>query len=240
MARYPLALVTGAACRLGRSFAVKLAEHGYALLLHYHRSFEEVDKVRDEVHSLGVPAHVVEADLTDPAQVNSLFSKLDSLGLEFSVLVNSAATMKRADLWKLTLDEWDDTLNINLRAPLLLSQGAAARMVKGGLIVNVTDAGAWKTWTGFPAYQVSKGALEILTRLLAKTYAPEIRVNAIAPGLVLPADDMPEDEWMKLINRLPLKRPTSIEDVTSALEFLLENSSITGQTVVIDGGYSLI
>jgi NAD(P)-dependent dehydrogenase (short-subunit alcohol dehydrogenase family) len=240
MAENPLALVTGAAHRLGRIFALTLAQQGYAVLLHYHLSADAVLVTADEIRALGVPAYTVGADLTDPDQIQSLFTTLDSLNLRLKVLVNSAAGMRRADLRTISGDEWDVTLNLNLRAPLLLAQRAAERMTEGGLIVNVTDAGVGKTWTGFPAYLVSKAGLETLTRLLAKTYAPTIRVNAIAPGLVLPSTIISKIEWEKLVSRLPLKHPASPDEIAVALEFLLKDESITGQTIVVDGGYSLI
>ena len=180
MDEFPLALVTGAAHRLGRSFALTLARHGYAILLHYHQSDQAVALVANEISSIGVPVHIVKADLSDSAQIQSLFSTLDSLNCRLKVLVNSAAVMRRVDLKSISADDWDSTLHLNLRAPLLLAQQAAERMIEDGLIVNVTDAGVGKTWTGFPAYLVSKAGLEVLTRLLAKTYAPTIRVNAIA------------------------------------------------------------
>jgi pteridine reductase len=237
---FPLAFVTGAAHRLGRSFALTLARQGYAVLLHYHKSHEAAESTADEIRALGVPVHTVKADLTDSTEVESVFILIDSLTYRLKVLINSAAGMKRADLRMVSIDDWDATLNLNLRAPLLLAQKAAERMTQGGLIVNVTDAGVGKAWTGFPAYQVSKAGLEVLTRLLAKTYAPAIRVNAIAPGLVLPAADISAEEWMKLVNRLPLKHPASLEEVNSALAFLIKNESVTGQTIVVDGGYSLL
>jgi NAD(P)-dependent dehydrogenase (short-subunit alcohol dehydrogenase family) len=240
MNEYPLALVTGGARRLGRSFALALARHGYAILLHYYHSSDAAASVAEEIRSLGIPVNTFEADLTDPTEIESLFSTIDSLNFRMSVLINSAAGMKRADLAMVTSDEWDATLNLNLRAPLLLAQRSAERMVDGGLIVNITDAGTSKTWTGYPAYLVSKAGLEVLTRLLARTYAPKIRVNAIAPGLVQPSADMSTEKWTKLVNRLPLKHTVSSEDITSSLDFLLKNKSVTGQTIVVDGGYSLL
>jgi NAD(P)-dependent dehydrogenase (short-subunit alcohol dehydrogenase family) len=169
-----------------------------------------------------------------------LFDVVDSLPHTLSVLVNSAAIMQKKDLRTLTADDWDATLNLNLRAPFLLGQAAAKRMISGGLIVNVSDIGANKLWTGYPAYVVSKSALDTLTHLMAKTYAPAVRVNAIAPGLVLPSENVTAVEWEKLVQRLPLQRPASVEEVASALEFLLQNESVTGQTIVVDGGYSLL
>jgi NAD(P)-dependent dehydrogenase (short-subunit alcohol dehydrogenase family) len=240
MDEYPLALVTGAAHRLGRSFALTLARQGYAILLHYHRSVEAAELAADEIRALDVPVYLRYADFTDSAQIQSLFTVLDSLNLRLRVLVNSAAVMMRADLRTISANDWDFTLNLNLRAPFLLAQLAAKRMTEGGLIVNVTDAGVGKAWTGFPAYMVSKAGLGALTRLLAKTYAPMIRVNAIAPGLVLPSVDISPEEWKKLVDRLPLEHPASPDEITFALEFLLKNESVTGQTIVVDGGYSLL
>jgi NAD(P)-dependent dehydrogenase (short-subunit alcohol dehydrogenase family) len=113
-------------------------------------------------------------------------------------------------------------------------------MSRGGLIVNISDVGAQKAWSRYPSYTVSKAALESLTRILARALAPNIRVNAIAPGLVLQSDIVPDEEWQRLIQRVPLKRPARPEEVASALEFLLKNEYITGQTIVVDGGYSLL
>ena len=234
-----LALVTGAAHRLGRIFALTLAKHGYSIILHYQHSVEAAVSTADEIRAVGQKVYLMEADLTDAIQIRGLFSKIDSLKLPLKILINSAASMTHADLQNVPAEDWDATLSLNLRAPFLLAQQAAERMPEGSLIVNITDAGVGKTWTGFPAYIVSKSGLDTLTRLQAKTYAPNIRVNAIAPGLVLPSGELPVEEWKKLINRLPLKHPVSMDELASALEFLLENESITGQTIYVDGGYSL-
>lgn len=236
----PLALVTGAAHRLGKTFALTLARRGYSILLHYHHFADEAVVTADEIRALGVPAYLAQADLTDDSNLFSLLSTLDSLPHHLKVLVNSASVMQRTDIRTTSPADWDATFALNLRAPFLLAQQAAGRMAEGGLIVNITDVGAHKLWTGYPAYVVSKSALEMLTRLLAKAYAPGIRVNAIAPGLVLPSDNVTPEEWEKLVERLPLKRPASLDEVAAALGFLLDNPSITGQTVVVDGGYSLI
>ena len=240
MADYPLALVTGAAHRLGRAFAITLARQGYAILLHYHKSLSDAAVTENEIRSTGVPVYPVQADLTSDTALHSLLSSLDSLPHKLRVLVNSAAIMPRKDLRSTSSADWDAALDLNLRAPFLLAQKAAERMDAGGLIVNVTDIGAHKLWTGYLAYVVSKSALETLTRMMAKAYAPSIRVNAIAPGLVLPSGDVTPEEWEKLVQRLPLRHPASPEEVASALEFLVRNESVTGQTIVVDGGYSLL
>jgi len=238
----PLALVTGGAQRLGKAFALSLAHMGYNLLLHYHSAEEQAQQTKAEIESLGVKVHLVKADLTQSDQIQSLFLQLDFLisHSSFLVLVNSAAVMPAGNLRGLELQDWDSALDLNLRAPFLLAQQAAKRMDSGGLIVNITDIGAQKAWSRYPSYTVSKAGLESLTKLLARTLAPNIRVNAIAPGLVLPSDVVTHEQWDKLVEKLPLKRAATLDEITSALEFIINNKYITGQTIVVDGGYSLI
>ena len=232
----PIALVTGAAHRLGKSFALTLAQHGFDILLHYHHSLDAALLTKTEIESYGRRVTLAQADLTEPEQIRSLISNLQSL----DVLVNSAAFMPAGNVDALSIENWDTSLDLNLRAPFLLSQAASKKMTDGGLIVNITDVGAQKAWSRYPSYTVSKAALESLTKILARGLAPKIRVNAIAPGLVLQSDIVPPEEWERLIQRVPLKRPARPEEIASALEFLLKNEYITGQVIVVDGGYSLV
>jgi pteridine reductase len=232
----PLAIVTGAAHRLGRAFALTLARAGYNIVLHYHSSLEEALQTKLEIESLSRSVTLAQVDLTDSSQIRSLLSKIEHL----DVLVNSAAFMPSGKVDSLSLENWDTTLDLNLRAPFLLAQECSKKMTDGGLIVNITDVGAQKAWSRYPSYTVSKAALESLTKILARALAPKIRVNAIAPGFVLQSDIVPAEEWERLIRRIPLKRPARTDEVTSALEFLLHNQYVTGQTIVVDGGYSLI
>lgn len=197
---------------------------------------DEARQTQGQLESLGGRVTLAPADLTDPSQIQALVSNLKSL----DVLVNSAAFMPSGNVESLSLETWDATLDLNLRAPFLLAQACAKKMTAGGLIVNITDVGAQKAWSRYPSYTVSKAALESLTRILARALAPQIRVNAIAPGLVLQSDVVSAEEWERLIGRVPLKRPARSEEVASALEFLIKNEYITGQTIVVDGGYSLI
>lgn len=232
----PLALVTGAAHRLGKAFTLTLARVGYDIILHYHSASDEALHTKAEIESLSRKVFLAQADLTDPSQIESLISNIENL----EVLVNSAAFMPSGKVDSLTLENWDTSLDLNLRAPFLLAQKCAKKMTDGGLIVNITDVGAQKTWSRYPSYTVSKVALESLTKILARALAPKIRVNAIAPGFVLQSDIVSPEEWGRLIGRIPLKRPARTEEITSALEFLLQNGYVTGQTIVVDGGYSLM
>lgn len=235
-----LALVTGGAQRLGKAFTLSLARMGFAIGLHYRYSAQEAYQTKKEIEALGVPAYLLRADLTKPEKITKLFEILREFDEPLKVLVNSAAVMPVGHPRELSLEDWDAALDLNLRAPFLLAQEAAQTMTEGGLIVNVTDIGAQKTWSRYPSYAVSKSALESLTKILARAFAPSIRVNAIAPGLVMQSDVVTPEEWERLVKRLPLQRPARSEEITSALEFLIRNEYVTGQTIVVDGGYSLI
>ena len=221
--------------------ALALAQRGYAIGLHYHRSAAEAWQTAALIEQAGGLALLLPADLRSPEQITAMFQKAAESPYRLSLLVNSAAQMRRADLLNMKADEWDATLALNLRAPWLCAQAAAGLMgAEGGLIINISDTGAAKVWTGFPAYEVSKAGLEMLTRLLARRLAPAIRVNAIAPGLVLRPADMPVEEWRRLVEKMPLKKSVSVESLVQALLFLIESPYITGETLVIDGGYRLI
>jgi len=236
----PLALVTGGAQRLGKAFALALARMGYSIALHYRSSVTEAAQTAKEIRDLGVDCMDIRADLTVPQKVEFLFSVVDEFHAPLKILVNSAAVMPAGNPRDLELYDWDSALDLNLRAPFLLAQQAAKRMTTGGLIVNISDIGAQKVWSRYPSYAVSKAGLESLTRLLARSLAPTIRVNGIAPGLVLPSDVTTHERWDHLVQKLPLKRPATREEITSTLEFLIKNEYITGQTIVVDGGYSLV
>lgn len=237
---FPLALVTGSAHRLGKAFALTLARMGYSIALHHRGSVTEAEETTNEIRALGVDCLPIRADLTIPEKIDFLFSMVDEMHAPLKIVVNSAAVMPVGNPHQLELRDWDAALDLNLRAPFLVSQRAASRMTSGGLIVNITDVGAQKAWSRYPSYTVSKAALESLTKTLARAFAPTIRVNAIAPGLVLPSDVVTDEQWQRLVEKLPLKRAATLEEVTSALEFLIKNEYITGQTIVIDGGYSLV
>lgn len=237
-----IALVTGGARRLGKALALCLARIGFDILLHYHQSESQALETVQEIGKLGVRAYEVKADLTKTSGIETLLTTLDSLTEQapFTLLVNSASIMLHRAALELDLTEWQSALALNLRAPFLLSQHAARRMPTGGMIVNMTDVGARKTWKRYPSYVITKAALESMTSMLARALAPAIRVNAIAPGLVLRSSLTTEEEWTALTAKQPLKRPAELNEITSALEFLIMNKYITGQTITVDGGYSLL
>jgi pteridine reductase len=240
MASEPLAIVTGAAHRLGRAFADVLSRQGYAVLVHYWASEAEAQRTADELRGHGARVFLARADLTNPAAILEMFQQIDRIPHALRAMVNSAGVFRAARAPDLRVEDWNLTLNLNLRAPFLCAREAAARMQSGGLIVNVSDVGARKSWSRFPAYSASKAGVDSLTRVLARTYAPTIRVNAIAPGLILRSHETSESEWQRLLDRLPIPRVGTVDELAEAFEFLLENEYVTGQTLTVDGGYSLL
>lgn len=245
--RFPLALVTGAAHRLGYSFAIHLASMGYAIVLHYYQSHDKAFFAFDEIKKMGVPVFPVQADLISDAGCQKLFEFIDHLRVveekkvgELAVLVNSSSVMPRGDAKTLSLAEFDAAIALNLRAPFVCSQQAYKRMEQGGVIINISDVASQKAWVGYPAYTISKAGMDSMTRVLARSFAPNVRVNAIAPGLVLKSDSHTTEDWERLVDRLPLKRAASLNELNEALEFLIRNEYVTGQTLVIDGGYSML
>lgn len=235
-----LAIVTGGARRLGREIVLGLAKRGYAIGLHYHRSAKEALLLADELESQGTAVLLLQADLRSPAAIKRMFKKVDESGFALKVLVNSAAKMDRKALTVISTREWDDLFALNLRAVWLCSILAANLMKDGGVIINISDVGAQRAWASFGAYSVTKSALNSLTMILAQSLAPGIRVNGVAPGLVMPAEKMPEENWMKLVQKTPLHRPVDTDAILKMIAFLLDNAYITGEVVNVDGGRHLI
>jgi NAD(P)-dependent dehydrogenase (short-subunit alcohol dehydrogenase family) len=178
----PLALITGAARRVGKLIALHLARKGYAIGLHFNSSESEAQQTAAEIREIGAPVYLFEADLAKEEEITDLFKKVNKVSHPLKVLVNSAAIMMRTDLMKIEIEDWDKIMNLNTRSVWLTTRESALRMRDGGVVINISDVGARKNWTGYGVYVVSKAAVETLTRLMARQLAPAVRVNAIAPG----------------------------------------------------------
>lgn len=236
--RGKVALVTGAGRRLGRAMAGALAQRGMMMAIHHHASTNGARELRQEILQAGGRAECFGADLTDaeaaralPGRVVAEFGRLD-------VLVNSAAIMQRLSFAETTPQQWDSIHNLNLRSVFFCTQGAApALRATRGKVVNMADLAGLEPWPGFAAHSTSKAGVVMLTKLLALSLAPEVTVNAIAPGAVLVPEDYPPDERDRLARTTPLRRLGSPSDVISALVYLLEGGDfVTGEVLVVDGG----
>jgi pteridine reductase len=236
--RGKVALVTGAGRRLGRAMARALAARGMTVAIHYHASAEGATRLRDEIVGAGGQAACFEADLTNPRAARALPQQVvERLG-RLDVLVNSAAVMHRLRLEDTTPEQWDAIVDLNLRSVFFCAQGAApALRAARGKMVNLADLAGLEPWPGFAAHSVSKAGVVMLTKVLALSLAPEVTVNAIAPGAVLVPEDYPEEERERLARTTPLRRLGDPSDVVSALLYLLEAGDfVTGQVLVVDGG----
>jgi pteridine reductase len=236
--RGKVALVTGAGRRLGCAMAGALAERGMTLAIHYHASAKGASVLRDQIIDAGGQASCFEADLTDPRAARALPEQVvEKLG-RLDVLVNSAAVMHRIRLEDTTPEQWDAQVDLNLRSVFFCAQGAApALKAAHGKMINMADLAGLEPWSGFAAHSISKAGVVMLTKVLALSLAPDVTVNAIAPGAVLVPEDYSEEERERLARSTPLRRLGTPSDVIAALLYLLEGGDfVTGQVLVVDGG----
>ncbi|MGE0668422.1 MAG: SDR family oxidoreductase [Sphingomonadales bacterium] len=236
------ALVTGAGARIGRAVALGLARKGWAVAVHYNRSDEPARQTVRDIERQGGRALAVPADLSDEVQVESLVTRsAAALGAPVTCLVNNASVFERDDALTVTRESWDRHLDVNLRAPFVLTQQLAADLPDGeaGNVINVLDQRVWRLTPAFMSYTLSKTALWTLTQTLAQALAPRIRVNAIGPGPALPNTRQSPVDFQAQVDALPLRRGPALEEFVAAIAFLLDAPSITGQMIALDGGQHL-
>jgi len=231
------ALVTGGAVRVGRAISSALAEDGYRLVIHYNSSSGAADELVDEVRSAGGEAVAIGADLADSDEVRRLAEEATAAFGGIDVLVNNASVFPAERLEETDEALWDHTIAVNLKAPFFLIRYLAATLKeRRGVVVNMADLAGIQTWAAYAAHGISKAGVIHLTRVAARSLAPEVRVNGIAPGTVLPPESMSDEEIRLLAERAPLKRNGSPQDVVRALRYLLQADFVTGETLVVDGG----
>lgn len=239
-----VALVTGGAKRVGRAIALELAASGAHIFVHYHSSDDaQVNETLAAIRAQGVQAQAQQADLGAAAGVEQLFAGLRQHFDRLDILVNSAALFQQRRLLQVSLADWERTMAVNLRAPFLCTQ-AAARLMRaqappGGVIINLLDRGVDGPWQSYAHHGVSKAALWALTQVSALELAPEIRVNAVQPGPVLPAADMSAERWQAVTAATPLGHDGSPADVAQAVSFLAGADYISGEVIRVNGGEHL-
>jgi pteridine reductase len=236
-----VALVTGAGRRLGRAMAGALGARGMVVAIHHHASASGANELRDQILQAGGRAACFAADLTDPKAARALPERVVSEFGGLDVLVNSAAVMHRLGFEDTTPEQWDAILDLNLRSVYFCTQGAApALRSAGGKVVNLADLSGLQPWPGFAAHSISKAGVIMLTKVMARSLAPEVTVNAIAPGAVLVPDEYDAEERDRLARSTPLRRLGHPSDAVSALLYLLEGGDfVTGEVLVVDGGRHL-
>jgi len=232
-----IALVTGGAHRVGRALSVALARAGMRVAINYNSASAEADALVRELSADGHDCRAYEADLTQPDAPQSLVESVtrDFGGLD--VLVNSAAVMRRTPVDDITVAEWDSMFALNLRAPFFLAQAARPYLRNAkGCIVNLADLAAFETWPEYIPHGISKAGVVQMTRALARAFAPDVRVNAIAPGAVLLPDSWDDATRAHFAATTPLHRIGSPNDVAEAMMYLTRSDYVTGDTLLVDGG----
>ena len=231
------ALVTGGGRRIGREICLALARKGARVAIHCNRSFEQARELAQECPG----SVVVDADLADPGARGALVRiAAEALG-GLDLLVNNASVYGRIPLPEIEDESLDESLEVNLKAPLLLARdaGLAMREAGSGVIVNLTDWATRRPYPDFLPYFAAKAGLESATAGLARALAPQVRVNAVAPGAILPPDPPDAAYEAKILDATPLGRFGGADAVVSTVLFLVANDFITGQTITVDGGRSL-
>ncbi len=239
-----LALVTGSGVRVGRAIALALAKAGYDLVLHANRSIDAAAEVATQVRQLGRQASVEQADLSDVTAVQALAARVAKSHPSLTLLVNSAAAYEHKDFEAVTPADFERMWTVNVLAPYFLTQGLLAplRASKQGCVINITDMAVTHAYTSthfFSHYLAAKAGLEQVTRSLALELGPAVRVNAVAPGPVAMAKETTAAQRSEILERVPLKREGSPEDVALAVVSLAQAPYVTGQVLRVDGGLSV-
>ena len=235
------ALVTGAAKRIGREIATALAEDGWTVGIHHRNSTGEADALCSSLTEVGRNAYVVTADLDDDADIDRLAIEAVAAGGPITCLVNNASVFEQDSLEKASRQSWDAHMNVNLWAPIKLSQALAAGLPGGqaGNIINIADQRVINIPPGFLSYTISKTGMWAMTQNLALALAPRVRVNAIGPGPTLPSPRQSQEQFDRQAARVPLGHGAAAGEIADGVRYILASSSLTGQMIALDGGQHL-
>lgn len=232
-----VALVTGAGRRVGRALALALGAQGMRVIVHYNGSADGAEETVRLIAAAGGKAVSIGADLSDVGEAERLVDRVVADHGELAVLVNSAAIMRRTPVGETSTNDWDEMFALNVRAPYFVSQRAAPALgAAHGCIVNIADLAAFETWPAYVPHTITKAAIVQMTRGLAHALAPAVRVNAIAPGVVMLPEGWQEKDAEHLRASTPLARLGSPEDVAEAMLYLIGAEFVTGEVLVVDGG----
>ena len=233
-----VALITGAAKRIGRSITLRLAAEGADIIVNYHTSQSEAASLVDEIKSAGRRAIALQADVSKRAEVQKMFAATEREFGRLDILVNNAGIFFPARFEDLTDEQWDGILNANLKSQFLCAQAAVPIMKRQGRgrIINLSSLGGLLAWPAYTHYCVSKAGVIMLTRCLAAALAPEITVNSVAPGTIQFPGEPPDENY---ISRAPLHRTGTGDDIAGAVVYFATADFVTGQILAVDGGRAL-
>jgi NAD(P)-dependent dehydrogenase (short-subunit alcohol dehydrogenase family) len=234
-----VALVTGSAKRIGRSIALRLAADGADVVINYLAAKPEAESLAREIEAMGRRALAVQGDVTQRKDVENIFVAIEVKFRRLDILVNNAGMFFGAKFEELTEEQWDHIMNVNLKSQFLCAQSAVPIMKRQGRgrIINISSLGGILAWPAYTHYCVSKAGVIMLTKCLARALGPEILVNSVAPGTVQFPGEEPD---MDYIQRVPLHRVGSGEDIADAVAYLATSDFVTGQVIAVDGGRMLV
>jgi NAD(P)-dependent dehydrogenase (short-subunit alcohol dehydrogenase family) len=238
MSQTGVALVTGGAKRIGRAIALDLATHGWSVAVHFHHSADDAASVVTEISEAGGKAAALGADLAEPRDTEDLIKGATAALGPVTTLVNNASAFERDSIDDFSTELWDAHLDINLRAPAILTKAFAGALPDGhdGNIINLIDQRVWNLTGEFLSYSVSKVGLWGLTQMSAIALAPRIRVNGIGPGPVLPSSRQSAADFARQSAATPMGRSTAPQEICDAVRYILGAPSMTGQMIALDGG----
>jgi NAD(P)-dependent dehydrogenase (short-subunit alcohol dehydrogenase family) len=241
MQKIKTVLITGAAKRLGRAMALDLARHGWNIALHYNSSEREARATCEDARTAGVKVALLDAELTREDQVAALVPRAAKELGPLTALVNSASLFENDEAATATRESWDKHMEVNLRAPFVLSQAFAKQLPRGmkGAIVNMIDQRVLKPTPQFLTYSLSKAGLYWLNTTLAQALAPDIRVNAVGPGPTMRNARQSEADFARQREATMLKTGAEPQDICDAVRYLLDAPAVTGQMIAVDGGQHL-
>jgi NAD(P)-dependent dehydrogenase (short-subunit alcohol dehydrogenase family) len=243
MAEKPLegqvAVITGAAKRVGRDIALRLAADGADVVVNYLASKPEADGVAREIEAMGRRALAFQADVTQRQDVEKLFTAVEATFRRLDILVNNSGMFFGDKFEELTEEQWDQIMNVNLKSQFLCAQSAVPLMRRQGRgrIINISSLGGFLAWPAYTHYCVSKAGVIMLTKCLARALGPEILVNSVAPGTIQFPGEEPDEDYIK---RVPLHRVGTGQDIAGAVAYLVTADFVTGQIIAVDGGRLLV
>jgi pteridine reductase len=234
-----VALVTGCSRRLGKALALELARRGMKLVIHDIYDSPEAAQTAAEANAIGVETLIAPCDLRQPAEITNMFESIRGHFGRLDLLVNSASLFQQDRIPDVSLTDWQQSLDVDLTAPFLCSQHAAHLMREnhsGGSIVNIVDSSAFRPLKDYPQHSVAKAGLAMLTQVLALSLAPDIRVNAVAPGPIMRDDANSPEKWAQLGKDLPIGHTGDPADIAMAIVFLATQPFTTGIILPVNGG----
>jgi pteridine reductase len=238
-----IALITGAARRIGAQIAISLHQAGYGVIIHYKESKAEAEALVEVLNSSRpTSAWSVQADLQLTDGIESMVNESVAIQGRLDVLVNNASSFYPTPISSVSEADWNDLMGSNLKAPFFVSQAALPELKKQqGCIVNIVDVYAKSSLRDYPIYSTAKAGLYALTETLAKELAPDVRVNGVSPGVILWPENETSSDHKEVLKKVPLGREGSPKDIAETVLFLVDRASyITGQVIAVDGGKSLV